>query len=400
MSGEKFGLWMMLGSLLTFFSFADFGVGNGALNRVTAAVRKEDSAEVGRVMLAAYGCTILSGFILIILWFIWAGFAADPLSFAGKVPLVYREESMLAFSAFVVLIALNIPLQLVLKFQLAYQEGYRVGFSQLAYSVLSVIFLPVALYYKSSLLVLLLCTLGLQVFVQIANVFIWFSARGLFKILSAARLQWHVMKDLLKTGLIFFVLQLCAVLAYNSDSFIIAQRLGQAEYGDFAAVQRIFLFVSATLSAALLGLWPAFGEAVGRGDMAWVSSTYRRAMFTCLAAMGGMCFSIAFLMPYIAKYWLGMEPPPSTVLVFLLALWAVIDMGEKITTSLLNGAGILRPQLIMALFMAGFALVGKWFLVDILGVWGAVLATILAYTLLVVPLQIFLLKRLFGQKMI
>ncbi|MDN3920851.1 lipopolysaccharide biosynthesis protein [Roseateles violae] len=394
MSGERFGIWMMLGALLTFFSFADFGVGNGALNRVTAALRKGDKLELGRAMSAAYCCTAVSGALLIALWFVWAFAAKDPLAFAGKVPEVLRRETLVAFSAFVVLVAVNIPLQLVQKFQLAYQEGYRIGFAQLAYSLCTVISLPLALYFKTSLVVLLLCTLGMQVFVQLVNMATWFSARGLFDILRHAGLHAPTVLHLLRTGSAFFMLQLCAVLAYNSDAFFITQQLGQAVYGDFAAVQRIFLFVSGTLGAALLGLWPAFGEAIGRGEIAWVRRTYTRAMLMAIAVMGSICLFITFAMPLIARYWLHMDVPPATVLPLVLGTWAVIDMLEKITTSLLNGAGLLRPQLLAAMAMAAAALAGKWLLVSLVGPWGSVLATILAYTLIVVPVQIILLRRL------
>ena len=38
---ELFGVWMMLSTLVGFFSFADLGVGNGVLNRMTALARQQ-----------------------------------------------------------------------------------------------------------------------------------------------------------------------------------------------------------------------------------------------------------------------------------------------------------------------------------------------------------------------
>src|SRR5207247_10417659 len=88
------------------------------------------------------------------------------------------------------------------------------------------------------------------------------------------------LRGLLRIGGQFFALQLAVAFAFQSDAIVITQKLGQAAYGDFAVVQKLFLFISMLLNSALLGLWPAFGDAIARGDMTWARRTLVRSLLT------------------------------------------------------------------------------------------------------------------------
>jgi hypothetical protein len=63
----------------------------------------------------------------------------------------------------------------------------------------------------------------------------------------------------------------------------------------------------------------------------------------------------------------------------------------------MNGAGVLRAQLLLALTMASLAFAGKWLLVPWIGAPGAVLATLAAYGVVSVPGQILIFKRLLAK---
>ncbi|MBV8124768.1 MAG: hypothetical protein JOY60_08375 [Burkholderiaceae bacterium] len=399
MSADRFGLWMMLGSLLSFFAFADLGIGNGVLAQLTQALHRNDSASAtGRIMRAGYACSLLGAFGLLLGWVLWVGLSSDPLRFAGHIAPQLRGEALIGISTFVGLMGLNLVLQLGQKFQLAYQDGHWIGYTQVASSLGTVVALPIALWLRAPLSILVACTLGSQALALGLSTILWFRHRHLGPSLQQASLHGATVKGLLQTGLMFFTLQLSAAFAYQSDAFVITQELGTAAYGDFAAIQRIFLSVGTLVGAALLGLWPAFSEAMARGDVRWARHTYFRALGVGTGIMGSVCALITFGMPLIAKHWLHMTAPPTILMPLVLSIWTVIDTLGQITGTLLNGAGVLRAQLLVALMMAGFAFWAKWVFVSHFGPWGAVLATIVAYTLISVPAQIWLVRPLLSSK--
>jgi O-antigen/teichoic acid export membrane protein len=150
------------------------------------------------------------------------------------------------------------------------------------------------------------------------------------------------------------------------------------------------------VSAALVGLWPAFGDALARGDVVWARRALKRAAYMALLGMGVMCAVLAFAIGWFSKLWLGMQAEPPLLLTTLLSVWVMIDALGMVCGTFLNGAGILRAQAIVALAMATASFVGKWVLVEKIGVAGGVLATIIAYSLISVPAQIVMLRRFFN----
>lgn len=397
MAPDRFGVWMMLGAMLGFFAFADLGIGNGVLNRVSEAAHRQQPEEASRIMRAGYACTFAASLLLCTAWGLWVALADDPLAFAGSVAEPLRTEALRGFTAFVLLLALNLPLQLVQKFQLAYQDGHWVGVSQLACSLASLAALPIALWNRADLATLMFCTLGLQAAVNAVSTLWWFARSGLAPQLAEARVERHTLAPLLRTGGLFFALQLSAAFAFQSDAFVITQLLGPAAYGEFAAIQRIFLSMSTLVGAALVGLWPAFGHALTSGDVAWARKAYFRALLIGVGSMGGLSVLVTLGMPWIASDWLRAAVPPPLALPLVLSVWAVLETAGQVTGSLLNGAGMVRVQVVVAVAMAATSFGVKWLLVPVLGAWGAVVATIAAYSLISVPVQIWLLASLLGR---
>jgi hypothetical protein len=80
-----------------------------------------------------------------------------------------------------------------------------------------------------------------------------------------------------------------------------------------------------------------------------------------------------------------------------LSIWTVLESAGAVVGALLNGSNILRPQMFLAIGMACTAFILKWFLGGWIGVTGVVWATIIAYSTISIPGQIWLIKN-FKQK--
>ena len=397
---DLFGVWMMLSGLVAFFAFADLGVGNGVLNRMTAAHAAGDRAEQRRVMRAGYACTGVVGALMLAVWLCWATLAPVPTVVVGDIALEHRPEVLWALHVFVLLLAVNIPASLIQKKQLGLQCGYWVGYAQFGAAAGTLIGVPAALALGGGLPALVLGSLGMQVSVNLISAWLWRrrTARSNASLLPEHRQQWRtpewrVIVSLLRTGSLFLVLQLAAAFAFQSDAIVIVHRLSQAAYGDFAVVQRVFLAASSILLAGLAGLWPAIGEALASGDAAWVRRTLLRSYAFVFAVMGTTCLALAFSMPHIVLLWVGMRTPPPAALLAVLAAWTVMEAMGNVSGVFLNAAGLLRAQILLAVLMSTAAFLGKWYLVDKVGAWGAVLATLIAYSVMSIPMQLHLVRR-------
>ena len=267
---ELFGVWMMLGSMLAFFAFADLGVGNGVLNRIVTAHAAHDDAQQRRIMLAGYVCTCGAGAIVLVTWALWVALSDVPTAVVGALRDAHRDEVLAALHLFVMLVAVNIPVGMVQKVQLGLQQGQWIGMAQLVASLATLVAVPTVLAFGGGLPALVAASLGTQVLSNLGCTWIWkhrmTASRGTAPVASAVmRIEWSMVVSLLRTGSLFLLLQVAAAIAFQSDAIVITQRLGQEAYGDFAIVQRLYLAVSSILLAGLVGLWPAIGDALSGG---------------------------------------------------------------------------------------------------------------------------------------
>ena len=394
---DLFGVWMMLSGLIAFFAFADLGVGNGVLNRMTSAHARGDRLEQRRVMRAGYACTLSVGALTLLVWMGWTMLARVPTIVVGDVDLSHQRDVLLALDVFVVLLAINIPASLGQKMQLGTQCGHWVGYTQFAAAIGTLVAVPAVLAVHGGLPALLLASLGVQVTANLTSAALWHRRFARADATRCARAlgrlpQWPDVASLLRTGSLFLVLQLAGAFAFQSDAIVIVHQMSQAAYGDFAVVQRVFMAASSLLLAGLAGLWPAIGEALASSDSAWVRRTLLRSYLFVFALIGTCCLTLALLMTPILQAWVHARTPPATMLLVVLAIWTVMDAMANVSGAFLNAAGVLRAQIVFAALMALTAFAGKWVLVAELGAWGAVLATIVAYAVISVPAQVFLIR--------
>ncbi|BAL97463.1 lipopolysaccharide biosynthesis protein [Rubrivivax gelatinosus] len=391
---ELFGVWMMLSALLGFMAFADLGIGNGVLNRTTHAQATNDKKLLLRTLASGYACTTFVASALFAAWITWAHYSEEPTIIAGTIAQTHKSDVLTALTVFAAVLALNIPASLIQRVQLGMQQGYWNGIAQFVCAILTLAAVPLTLQHDGSVAGLVLATLGIQAGVNIVNTLIWLARHGLLDPSEWRNtLDFPTVGALLRSGSLFLSLQLAAAFAFQSDSIVITQTLGQAAYGDFAVTQKLFLFVSMVLSASLVGLWPAFGDAIAKRNTDWIIKTLWRSAIGAASVALASVLALSAAMPWIMKNWMHGQVNPSWSLVAALATWTVIDAAANVLGAFMNGANILRAQLFFAVTMAICAFGAKWLLTPTLGTTGAVLATILAYCLISVPGQVYIFKK-------
>lgn len=395
---ELFGVWMMFSALMGFMAFADLGIGNGVLNKTTQAKASGSAAELRRVLVSGYACTSLIGAAVYMLWLLFTQLSTTPTVVAGVIKDANRAEVLQALHVFAAVLAINIPASMIQRVQLGMQQGYWNGIAQFANAVLVLIAVPLTLRQGGGLPALVLATLGVQAAVNVANTVIWLSRSDLLGGGWSGALHVGTMGGLLRTGSLFFILQMAAAFAFQSDSIVITQTLGQQAYGDFAVVQRLFLFISMILNAAMVGLWPAFGDAIARDNTGWAVRVLQRTMVAAaLVALAGTAL-LSAVMPWLMANWLKVSWTPSWMLLAVLSAWTIVDAVSAPTAAYMNGANILRLQVIFAIVMAAAAFGIKWILTPSYGAAGSVLATLVAYSAVSIPGQIYIFMRIFRNK--
>lgn len=378
---ERFGLWMTISSVVAIMGFADFGIGNGVLNAVSDAYGRDDVEEIRKSVASAFA---LLGVIAAILL---AAFTAiypivDWGHFFNVSSQLARSEAGPATAVFLGCFALNVPADVVQRLQLGLQEGFISKLWQLVGSVAGLCGVLLVIHLQLGLPWLLMALAGAPLLVTIANNIAFFGwmepkLRPSFRMVSGA-----VMQRIARLGALFFILQVVVAVAYSSDNFLVAKLLGPEAVTRYSITAKMFSLTSLGLSMFLGPLWPAYGEAVSRGDLHWVKRTLIRS--TAVATLLAVVASIALVMfgPAVLKVWVHRPIAPSFLLLLGLGLWSVMDAAGQSLAVFLNGTNIVMPQVIVAIVFAMGCLPMKVLFIHKVGIAGVPWATLISYALL------------------
>jgi O-antigen/teichoic acid export membrane protein len=375
---EQYGLWVTITALSALLGFADFGLSNGLMNAVSDAHGRDDRAGAQGYVSSAVAMLAIVALVLGVAFAL-----AYPLVPWDRVFNVTSEPAAAvagrAFAVFVSITLASIPLGVVASIQLGYQEGYRNGAWQAAGSVFSLVGLVVAVAAEAPLPWLVLAIGSGPLLATVLNAAgllrrrPWLSPRRRSATMSAAR--W-----LLRLGLLFFILQLAYVVAYQTDYIVIGQILGPSAVTTYAIPMKLFMTIPMLLGFGLLPLWPAYREALTRRDLPWVRRTLVRSLeVTAAVSIPLSLILVVFGRPLI-EAWVGDEVVPTTGLLVALGLWMVVYSVSVAIAMFLNGANVIGFQAGLAIAMMVTNLALSILLTHLIGVsgpaWGSTIALV------------------------
>jgi O-antigen/teichoic acid export membrane protein len=182
----------------------------------------------------------------------------------------------------------------------------------------------------------------------------------------------------------FFLLGVFAFNWFQTDNLIIMQFLGASSVAEYAAIQRLFS-IGMVAQFFVTPLWPAYGEAIARGDYTWARRTLNRALACSLALTGAVTLPFLAFGQHIVAAWLHTQRAPSFLLLlgFTLVNMLMIVAGN-LSTLLVHGT-YLRRQVWFYGLASCAALMLKVVFVRQAGVPGVVWASVLGFGFLYTP---------------
>lgn len=342
---ETYGVWMAVLALTGMVAFADLGFGNGLMTKLAASYANGDWHAARKYVSTAYAVTGAFAFLLLLTALLvspavpWASVfdIADPTA-RDAAPAV----AAICIGAFIV----NVPLSLVTRVQYAYQRVGEANVWQAGGSLLSLAgALATVAAGMSSLAVITAVAVGPPIMSLLTSAWVYRAQlRDLAPRLSAV--DRGSARALLRLGSQFVVLTAVMSAATNADNLIIANTLGVADVTTFAVPARLVGQLGILVSLINVPLWAANGEAMARGDVAWVRrSTHRMTLisglFVALPGVGLLLAGDALL-----RAWLGTDIGASPVLLGGLVVWWLMLAGLSPSYMVQNSVGLVRYQLI------------------------------------------------------
>lgn len=379
---ERYGLWVIISTILSWLTLADIGLGNGLINAVAAAdgQGRPDLAQ-RYVAITFWTLIVIAATLGLVLGLVWPWLEWN--AWLNVATEQGRAELGLALAIAMGLTLINLPLSTASRVLVAYQEGALANYWTATGSMLGLLGLLIATQTRAGLPALVLGFLGGQTLAAAFGalwVFGWHKAWLQPRLASVSLSEsWHFMK----TGVEFFLLQIAALVLFQTDNLIIARFIGPAEVTGYSITYRLFSTVALLHSLALAPLWPAYAEAAARGDWAWVRRAFSWTLIGGMAATTLLLIALGLLAAPFVRLWTVGEVSTSPELVWLMVAWAWLWAWGNTFAFLLNGLGRIRFQMIMGLILATVNLMLSIRWAQAYGVIGVIGATVVAYSVVI-----------------
>ncbi|MGE5357849.1 MAG: lipopolysaccharide biosynthesis protein [Bacteroidales bacterium] len=392
---DRYGLWMTVTSLTAMAAFADFGMGNGLLNAVAQADGRDDSLAIARAVSSAVVLlTVVAAVLGATFWISYPLVAWERIVNAAP-PLV--NEARLAVAIMLTCAVLSLPLGTAQRTQMGYQEGFVNSAWTAAGSVIGLVALLAAIRGHAALPVLVLALAGAPVVALAANALALFGWRRPAIRPRMRHVSRTTMAELLGSGLLFFAIQLAGTIGYQLPILAVARLLNPGAVTAFTVPLRLFMVMPGLVGFFLTPLWPAYREALARGDVPWVRRLVRKSIVIGLTLNVAWGLALVCFGPLILHWWVGGQVTAPLGLRLALCAWAAMTGLGGPFAMFLNAAGRLRFQAATAWLMATVSLGLCVVLIPALGVLGAPCAMVIAQaSCIVVPTAIYVPRVLRG----
>ncbi len=383
----QYGIWLTLSSLIALFGFFDIGFGNGLRNKFSEAITNRKYKLARIYVSTTYAIlSIISGIMLILFLCInpflnWATILNTPQYLAGELSIV----------AIVVIVffCMQFVLQLVIMVLSANQQPAKAAFFNFIGNALALLLIFILTKTTKGKLIYLSLALGLSPVVVLVASSLWLYTHE-YKLYapSIKLVQFRFGKRLINLGVKFFVIQIAAIILYQTSNIIITQLYGPGEVTTYNITYKYCGVISMLFGIIITPFWSAFTEAWIKKDIFWINNAMKKLkliwlLLSVLTIFMVVCANKVYL------YWVGESISIPFSLNLTMAAFVIINLWFTIYAQFLNGIGFIKIQLIIAVICSLINIPLSIFLGMYLGIYGVILSTVIVSIpgLIIYPIQ-------------
>jgi O-antigen/teichoic acid export membrane protein len=346
----QYGIWLTLSSVVAWFTFFDIGFGNGLRNKFAEAKATGDLEKAQIYISTTYAVLFI---IFIVVWtlFFVANFFLDWSKLLNAPSQMAEELSQLAlivFSFFCIQMVLK-TINIVL---IADQKPAKAAFFDMLGQLiaLAIIFL-LTRSVIGSLLNLGLALGFAPIFILIASTVYLFNNQYKNLAPSFKNVRFSHAKDIMKLGSKFFIIQIAAIVIYQTNNIIISQICGPKEVTVYNIAFKYFSILTMAFSIVLAPFWSAFTEAKVLNDYDWMVKILKKLKLI----WGGLVIVALFLLAFSSYFyliWIGKSVTVPFLVSLAIFTYVIIFNWCAIFSQITAGLGKIKLQIYMAIISA------------------------------------------------
>ena len=363
---EKYGVWATILTILSWIGYFDIGIGNGLRNKLTESLSKKDG-QSRKLVSSAYAFISALMITASIFFSVVASFTNWDRVF-GVSDIHENLAAVVIIS--VCFMALNFILSICKNVLYALQKAADVSIMELATQILNMVGVLVAMQFvKSNLFVMALVYGSSMVMVNLVASIIIYSKNSNVRP-EIKEINVKVGKSITSVGMQFFVIQMCALVLFTTDSLIISYLYGAANVTPYNTVNKLFNVIIGVFSALLSPVWSNVTKLKVEENYDGIKILIRKLQLIMIPFVLGTILLVLIFRP-LTRLWLGQDLEYTTPLILFGALYCLLTIWCNTYAAISNGMEILKPSMLIACIQAVVNIPLSLFMAEKLGLCSA-----------------------------
>ncbi len=382
----QYGIWLTLSSIINWFSFFDIGLGNGLRNKFAQALAKGEFKLARIFVSTTYALLTIIVIVLSILFFCINKFLdwSKILNTSHSLAEVLSVLALLVFVFF----CLRLVLQLITTIMVANQQPGKASFIIFIGSLVSLITIFILTKTTKGNLLYLGTALSLAPCIVLIICSFWlFKTKYRVYAPTIRLIRFRYAKDLLKIGGAFFIIQIGAIVLFQTDTILISQLFGPDDVTTFNITFKLYSVLLLGFAIIITPLWSAYTEAYEKNDMTWIKNIFIKTKKFWFFLIAGTLL-LFFTSPIIFKLWIGNSINVPMLLSLTMGMYVIGNSWLMIHCSLLNGISKIRLQLYLYIITIFLNVPLAYFLGKTIGIVGVILSNLLIYIIMGIAFSI------------
>jgi len=373
---SQYGIWLTIYSLVAWMNTFDIGLSNGLRNKLANSIALNKNDEANKfisttyilllfIALLTFGLFVLAGS-----YFNWNQLLKTPNDINYKIwPIIIVT---LGF------VCIQFILQPVNSILIALHQPFKSSLIMLAGQLLTLLLTIILIQYTHErLLLLVIVAAGSPVLsLFLGSIYLFCSALRSYTP-KFKFVDFKSTKKLLNLGGAFFIIQIGALVLYETDNIIITRTLGPAAVTVFNIAFKYFSILIIAFLIIITPYWSAFTDAYAKKDFEWIKNSISKLrrfwLFFSIAAILFYFFSDTFY-----QLWIGNKVVVPKLLSLSMAVYVLMQNWTIMHAYMLNGTGKLKIQLFFVIGTGIFNIPASVFLIHRIGISGTTIANIIA----------------------
>lgn len=349
LGSNKLGIWLTISSVISWVSFFDIGLSNGLKNRLAESISLKKEKKAKEYVSTTYFLLLLivgflTLFFLILHPYInWYNILNIPLSLNENINDVIKY----VFIFFSLRFILNTITIIFISHQEISKSNLLLAFNDIV--VLVCIYLTTLLLPKGSLLFISIIYTAVPVLVLLVFTYAYFNGKYSYLKPNLSRINLSVSKDLLNTGLNFFVIQIAVLIIFSTDNLIISKVLGPSEVTPYNISFKYFSIISLVFTIIVSPFWVAITDAFTLKEYKWIKKSIKKLIkiWSLMVLLGVILIVIS---PVLYKLWIGNKVLIPFRLSFFMLIFSLLSTWNNIFAYFINGVGKIKLQMYYSIF--------------------------------------------------